>query len=81
MPRPVRLLCIDAGSRLARPMAMSVKKPPIESTMPAFIPVARTPDAAPRCPAGTAFMMAAEFGAAIRPMPMPLRANRPANSV
>ncbi len=30
--------------------------------------------------AGTEFMIAAEFGAAIRPDPMPLTANRVANS-
>ena len=59
---------------------MSVKNPPIESTMPAFMPVARMPEAAPRCAAGTAFMIAAEFGAAIRPMPMPLSASSAANS-
>ena len=46
-----------------------------DSTMPAFIPVARTPDAAPRWSGGTEFMMAAELGAAIRPEPMPLTAN------
>ena len=61
-------------------MAISVKKPPIDSTMPAFMPVARTPDAAPRWPAGTAFMIAAEFGAAISPTPMPLSASSAANS-
>jgi hypothetical protein len=64
-----------AGSRLDRPTAISVKKPPIDSTMPAFMPVARMPDAAPRCSAGTAFMIAAVFGAAISPMPMPLSAS------
>ena len=61
-------------------MAISEKKPPIESTMPAFIPVARTPDAAPRWSGGTEFMMAAEFGAAISPEPIPLTASRAANS-
>ena len=48
--------------------------------MPAFMPVARMPEAAPRCEAGTAFMIAAEFGAAIRPIPMPLSASSAANS-
>jgi hypothetical protein len=37
--------------------------------MPAFIPVARTPDAAPRWSGGTEFMIAAEFGAAIKSGP------------
>ena len=67
------------GSALARPIAISEKNPPIDSTMPAFIPVARTPDAAPRWSGGTEFMIAAEFGAAINPDPMPLTASNTAN--
>ena len=56
-----------------------MKNPPIDSTIPAFMPVARTPDAAPRSAAGTEFMIAAEFGAASSPEPMPLSASRSAN--
>src|SRR3954467_11884539 len=57
-----------AGSRLDRPTAISVKNAPIDSPMPVFIPVARIPDAAPRSDAGTAFMIAAAFGAAVSPV-------------
>ena len=79
-PADVSPLCIALGSVLASPTAISVKNAPIESTMPAFMPVARIPDAAPRSAAGTAFMIAAEFGAAIRPIPMPLNASSSANA-
>ena len=48
--------------------------------MPAFMPVALIPEADPRFEAGTAFMIAAEFGAAIRPIPIPLSANNAAKS-
>ena len=61
-PAPVSPLDIALGSVLASPTAIRVKNPPIDSTMPAFMPVARMPEAAPRCAAGTAFMIAAEFG-------------------
>ncbi len=55
------------GSDAARPTIISVKKRPIDSTMPEFWKVARMPDAAPRCGAGTLFMMPVTLGAANRP--------------
>ena len=56
-PSEVRPLYIADRSELASPIAIREKKPPIDSTMPAFIPVARTPDAAPRWSGGTEFML------------------------
>ena len=47
---------------------------PIDNTMPLFWNVARMPLAAPRCVAGTAFMIAAEFGDANKPEPTPDKA-------
>jgi len=46
---------------------------PIESTWPAFIVVARMPEAWPRSRGGTAFMIWVEFGATNSPEPTPLR--------
>src|SRR6185437_1512946 len=62
----------DFGSVLARPAISSEKKMPIDSDMPEFWKVDRIPDAAPRWWAGTEDMIAAVFGAANRPEPMPL---------
>jgi hypothetical protein len=45
---------------------------PMDSDMPEFWKVDRMPDAAPRCRAGTEDMIAAVFGAANRPEPIPL---------
>ena len=44
---------------------------PIDSTKPEFWNVASMPEAAPRCRAGTLFMIAAALGAENRPMPAP----------
>ena len=53
---------------------------PIDSSMPAFMKVARMPEAAPRSCGWTLLMIALVFGAANRPEPMPLSAIRAANS-
>ena len=58
---------------------MSEKKIPMDSTKPVFMNVARTPDAAPRWAAGTAFMMLVVFGAAKSPLPIPFTNSRMAN--
>src|ERR1700749_3747728 len=60
------------GSVLARPAIISEKKMPMDSDMPEFWKVDRIPDAAPRSWAGTEDMMAAVFGEANRPDPIPL---------
>ena len=56
---------------LASPAIISEKKMPMDRTKPEFWNVASMPDAAPRCRAGTLFMIAAAFGAENRPMPAP----------
>jgi len=72
-------LSVD-GSALASPAIMSEKKTPIDSTKPEFWNVASIPDAAPRCLAGTLFMIAAAFGAENRPIPAPATKIRTANA-
>jgi hypothetical protein len=62
------------------PMIMSEKKRLIESTKPAFMNVARIPDAAPRCRGGTAFIIVVVFGAEKRPVNTPLQSTRAANN-
>jgi hypothetical protein len=51
---------------------LSVKKRPIDSSMPALLKVTRMPDATPRSRAGTEFMIEAVLGEANNPMAMPL---------
>ena len=60
------------GSVEARPAMSRLKKIPMDSDMPEFWKVDRMPDAEPRCPAGTALMIAAVLGEANRPEPIPL---------
>ena len=67
---------IVAGRDDASPAIISEKNRPIDSTIPLFMNVARIPDAAPRCRAGTAFMMPVVLGAANRPEPIPLSSSR-----
>jgi hypothetical protein len=69
-------LCMVWGKVLARPRMMRLKKTPMDSTEPAFMPVARIPLAAPRSSAGTAFITAVVLGAANRPMPIPFVTRR-----
>src|SRR5258708_33841504 len=52
----------------------------MDSTKPEFWNVASMPDAAPRCRAGTLFMIAAAFGAENNPIPAPATKIRPANA-
>ena len=52
---------------------------PIDSTCPAFIAVARMPEAWPRSAAGTAFIVCVPFGAENSPDPTPLRNSSAAN--
>ena len=52
----------------------------MDTTKPTFWKVARMPEAAPRWGAGTLFMIAAEFGAANSPDPMPLASSSTANT-
>src|SRR5258708_30219743 len=68
------------GSVAARPAIISEKKMPIDSDMPEFWNVARMPEAAPRCLAGTLLMIAEELGEANRPEPSPLQKMISANS-
>ena len=68
------------GSVAASPAIISEKKTPMDSTKPEFWNVASMPDAAPRCLAGTLFMIAAAFGAENRPMPAPATKISAANS-
>ena len=66
------------GSVLDRPTIISEKKMPMDSTNPEFWNVASMPEAAPRCLAGTLFMMAAALGAENSPMPTPaMKISRP----
>src|SRR5580698_3978735 len=60
------------GRLEARPAISRLKKTPMDKDMPEFWKVDRMPDAEPRCPAGTALMIAAVLGEANRPEPMPL---------
>ena len=53
---------------------------PIDRDIPEFWNVARIPEAAPRCWAGTALMIADVFGEANSPEPTPLRKISRANS-
>src|SRR5579875_311428 len=64
----------------ARPAIISEKKMPMDRDMPEFWNVDRMPDAAPRCPAGTALMIAEVFGEANSPEPIPLPKISSANS-
>jgi hypothetical protein len=50
-----------------------VKNIPMLMTNPEFIRVDIMPDATPRSPGGTEFMIAAEFGEANIPFPIPMR--------
>ncbi len=65
---------------LARPAIISEKKTPIDRTIPALVNVARMPEATPRCPAGTEFMIAVALGAVNRPDPTPFRKISAANT-
>src|ERR1700760_169087 len=71
-PCAVRPAVSVLGSVLARPAIISEKKMPMDSDMPEFWKVDRMPDAAPRGWAGTEDMIAAVFGEANRPEPIPL---------
>ncbi len=55
-------------------------KTPIDSSVPLFWNVARMPEAAPRCVAGTLFMIEVVFGAANRPNPIPFTNSSEANA-
>ena len=66
---------------LASPAIISEKKMPMDSTNPEFWNVASMPDAAPRCLAGTLFMMAAALGAENSPMPTPAMKIRMPNAM
>jgi hypothetical protein len=50
---------------------ISVKKIPMDSTVPEFWNVYAMPDPAPRWPGGRLFMMPARFGEVNSPMPIP----------
>ena len=52
---------------------------PMDSTMDEFWNVVAIPDPAPRRSAGRLFMMAARFGEANRPMPIPFSSKMSAN--
>ena len=75
--RPLDRVC---GSELARPATISEKKMPMDSTMPAFMNVARMPEAAPRSAAGTLDMISEVLGAENSPPPTPLRKISSANT-
>src|ERR1700733_15532371 len=79
-PWAVRPLVRAGGSVLARPAISSEKKMPMDSDMPEFWKVDRMPDAAPRWWAGTEDMIAAVFGAANKPEPIPLPKMSSANA-
>ncbi len=68
------------GSAAASPAIISVKNTPMDSTKPEFWKVASMPAAAPRCLAGTLFMIPAAFGAENRPIPAPATKISAANS-
>ncbi len=57
-----------------------MKNTPIDSAVPEFWNVARIPEAAPRCSAGTLPMIAEELGAANIPPPIPFNAMSRANA-
>ena len=57
-----------------------VKKMPMESSIPEFWNVARVPEATPRAPAGTEFMIQAVFGERKPPIPRPITTSTAANS-
>jgi hypothetical protein len=61
-----------AGNSFVRPITMMVKNIPMLMTNPEFIRVDIMPDATPRSSGGTEFMIAAEFGEANMPFPMPM---------
>jgi hypothetical protein len=61
------------------PAIMSEKKIPMDRFMPAFMNVARMPEATPRASAGTVFITADAFGAENRPMARPLKNSSAAN--
>src|ERR1700722_14819697 len=71
-PCAVRPAVSVFGSVLARPAISSEKKMPMDSDMPEFWKVDRMPDAAPRGGGGAEDMVAAVFGEANRPEPIPL---------
>ena len=61
-------------------MTMSEKNTPIDSAEPELANVIRIPDAAPRCAAGTLFMITEALGELNIPEPTPLRKVSPANA-
>jgi len=67
--RPVKIA--DGRCVAMLPITM-VKNTPIDSIMPAFMKVARMPDATPRKRAGTELMMEEVLGEANSPIPMPI---------
>src|SRR5579875_1904230 len=69
--RPWVMVC---GSRAASPAIIREKKAPMDSAVPEFWKVERTPEATPRWLAGTLLMMAAVLGAENIPTPTPLPA-------
>ena len=78
-PCATRPECSVPGSEPARPMIISEKKTPIESTIAEFWKVVAMPAPAPRPSAGRLFMMPAWLGEAKRPIAIPIRSSRPAN--
>jgi hypothetical protein len=61
-----------AGNDFVRPKTMMEKNIPMLMTKPEFIRVDIMPDATPRSDGGTEFMIAAEFGDANMPLPIPM---------
>src|ERR1700749_609887 len=74
---PENMAC---GRELARPVTISEKKMPMDSTEAEFMKVATMPPAAPRASAGTEFIISARLGEANRPVPNPLNPMMIANS-
>ncbi len=69
-----------AGGRVvASPAIINEKNTPMDNAEPALKNVPRIPDAAPRSPGGTLFMIAVVFGAENMPEPIPLTTSRIAN--
>src|SRR5208337_3579208 len=71
-PAPVSEAESAWGNSFVRPTTMMVKNIPMLMTKPEFIRVDIMPEATPRSDGGTEFMIAAEFGEANMPFPIPM---------
>lgn len=71
-PALVREDASAPGNSFDRPKTMMVKNMPMLMTKPVFIRVDIIPEATPRSDGGTEFMIAAEFGDANMPFPIPM---------